>query len=104
MPRHLTLSILLIACVALPACETMEEFYDEVIVASVNETIVEPAKNAELSYCPTCDWIIQEFHGKWEERNTKDYKTRDECWAARRKKEAKEPDVRFRCIHESELH
>jgi hypothetical protein len=91
------------ACFSLSACETMEEFYDEVIVASVKETFDDTASNAELSYCPTCDWVIQEFHGKWEERNTKDYKTRDECWAARRKKEAKEPDVRFRCIHESEL-
>lgn len=104
MPLNLPASILIIACLALSACETMEDFYDEVIVASVNETIVEPAQNAELSYCPTCDWIIQEFHGEWATHNSKPYKTRDECWAARRKEEAKDPDVRFRCIHESELH
>ena len=103
MPRYLLLSVLLVSYFALAACETMEEFYDEVIVASINGAIVEPAKNAEVSYCPTCDWIIQEFHGKWETHNSKSYDTRDECWAARREEEAKDPDVRVRCIHEIEL-
>jgi len=89
----------------------MEEFYNEVIVASVSETfdetvdeIVEPISNPELSYCAGCDWIVQEFHGKWETHNSKPYDTDEECWVARREYEKRDPDVRFRCIHESELH
>ena len=104
------LSILVIACLALSACETMEDFYNEVIVASFTETIdetvdeiVEPMRNPELSYCPTCDWIVQEFHGGWETRNSKPYDTDEQCWVARREYEKRDPDVRFRCIHESEL-
>ena len=93
------LSILLISCLALSACETMEDFYNEVIVASVNETV----NNTEVSYCPTCDWIVQEFHGEWATHNSKPYNTEEECWVARREYEKRDPNVRFRCIHESEL-
>lgn len=82
----------------------MESFYDEVIVASVNETIDGTVNDAELSYCAGCDWIVQEFHGKWETRNSKPYDTEEECFVARRKQEDRDPDIRFRCIHESQLH
>ena len=51
-------SFLVFGLLTLSACETMEEFYDEVIVASVKETISEPVYNAELSYCAGCDWIV----------------------------------------------
>jgi hypothetical protein len=98
------LGILVIGCLVLSACETMESFYDEVIFASVNETIDETVDNAELSYCAGCDWIVQEFHGKWETRNSKPYDTQSECRAAKRKQEDRDPDIHFRCIHESELH
>ena len=82
----------------------MQDFYNEVIVASVNETFVDPINNAELSYCAGCDWIIQEYHGEWATRNSKPYDTEEKCWVARREYEKRDPDVRFRCIHESELH
>ena len=85
------------------ACETMEEFYDEVIVASVKETINEPVNNAELSYCAGCDWIVQEFHGEWETHNSKPYDTESKCRDARRVQQNRDPDVPFRCIHESQL-
>ena len=98
------LSILVIACFALTACETMEEFYEEVIVESFNETFTEPVSNAELSYCAGCDWIVQEFHDEWETHNSKPYKTESECRAARRDYADRNPDTPFRCIHESELH
>ena len=81
----------------------MEEFYNEVIVESVNEVIIEPISNAEFSYCAGCDWIVQEFHGGWETHNSKPYDTEEECRAARREQEKRNPDTRFRCIHESEL-
>lgn len=97
------LSFLVIGCFALSACETMEEFYNEVIVASVNETIVDPVNNAELSYCAGCDWIVQEFHGEWSTHNSKPYDTESECNAARSKQQNRDPDVPFRCIHESQL-
>ncbi len=35
------LGILVIGCLVLSACETMQSFYDEVIVESVNETFDE---------------------------------------------------------------
>ena len=60
-PQTIRLGILVIACLAVSACETMESFYEEVIVASVNETIIEPIKDTELSYCYGCDWIVQKF-------------------------------------------
>jgi hypothetical protein len=97
------LGILMIGCLVLSACETMESFYDEVIVASVNETFGETADNAELSYCAGCDWIVQEFHGKWETHNSKPYDNKEKCRAAKRKQEDRDPDIHFRCIHESEL-
>ena len=72
--QTIRLGILLIACLAVSACETMKSFYEEVIVASVNETIIEPVKDTELSYCYGCDWIVQEFHGgKWETRNSQPF-------------------------------
>ena len=95
---------IVIGRVVLSACETMQDFYNEVIVESVNETIVDPINNAELSYCAGCDWIIQEFHGEWATHNSKPYKTEKECWAARREQRDRDPDTIFRCIHESELH
>ena len=102
--QTIRLGFLVIACLAVSACETMESFYDEVIVASVNEVIVEPAKNAELSHCYGCDWIVQEFHrGEWETRNSKPYDTREECLLAKREQEDRDPDIHFRCIHESDL-
>ena len=97
-------AFLLIGCFALSACETMEDFYNEVIVESVNETINEPINNAELSYCAGCDWIVQEFHGEWSTHNSKPYDTESECDAARRQQRNRDPDVPFRCIHESQLH
>jgi hypothetical protein len=81
----------------------MQEFYDEVIVASVNETIVYPLSNATISHCYGCDWIIQEFHDGWETHNSKPYETESECRAARRIDEEENPDTLFRCIHESAL-
>jgi hypothetical protein len=99
----ITTTLVVIGCLTLSACETMEEFYDEVIVASVNETIVDPVKNTELSYCAGCDWIVQEFHGEWSTHNSKPYDTKSECDAARRKQQNRDPDVPFRCIHESQL-
>jgi hypothetical protein len=101
---YITVTLVIIGCLTLSACETMQDFYDEVIVASVNETIVDPINNAELSYCAGCDWIIQEFHGEWSTHNSKPYDTENECHAARRKQQNRDPDVRFRCIHESQLH
>jgi len=98
------ISILVLGCLALSACETMAEFYDEVIVASFDETFVEPVKNAELSYCAGCDWIVQEYHGEWSTRNSKPYDTEDECRAARSEQRKRNPDTSMRCIHESELH
>ena len=98
------LSILLIGCLALSACETMQDFYNEVIVASVNETIADPVNNAELSYCAGCDWIVQEYHGEWSTHNSKPYDTEKECRAARHEQEERNPDTYFRCIRESELH
>ena len=95
--------ILVFACLAISACETMESFYDEVIVASVRETFVEPIRNTELSHCYGCDWIVQEFHGKWETHNSQPYDTREECRAAKREQEARHTETVFRCIHESEL-
>ena len=96
--------ILVIACLAISACETMEEFYEEVVVASVNEVIVEPLKNAEISHCYGCDWIVQEFHrGEWETRNSKPYDTREECLLAKREQENRDREIHLRCIHESEL-
>ena len=86
------LSLLLLGCLALSGCETMREFYDEVIVASVNETIVDPTANAELSYCAGCDWIVQEFHDAgWETRNSKPYDTEDQCRAAKREQQESRP-------------
>lgn len=103
-PQTMRLGALVIACLALSACETMESFYEEVIVASVNETIVEPARNADLSYCYGCDWIVQEFHqGNWETRNSKPYDTLEECLVAKHEQEDRDSSVRFRCIHESDL-
>jgi hypothetical protein len=81
----------------------MESFYDEVIVASVNETIVEPIKNTELSHCYGCDWIVQEYHGQWETHNSKPYDTHGECLTAKREQQDRDPERLFRCIHESEL-
>jgi len=95
--------ILVIGCLVLSACQTMQSFYNEVIVASVNETIDETVDDASLSYCAGCDWIVQEFHGKWETHNSKPYDSKEECRAAKRKQEDRDPDVHFRCIHESEL-
>ena len=98
------LSLLLVGCLALSGCETMQEFYEEVIVASVNETIVDPIVNAELSYCGGCDYIVQEFHDDgWETRNSKPYDTEDECRAAKLEQKNRDPHIMFRCIHESEL-
>jgi len=97
------LGILVIGCLVLSACETMESFYDEVIVASVNETIDETVNDPSLSYCAGCDWIVQEFHGKWETRNSKPYDNKEKCRAAKRKQEDRDPNIHFRCIHESEL-
>lgn len=103
-PQTIRLGILVIACVAISACETMEEFYEEVIVASVNEVIVEPVKNGEISYCYGCDWIVQEFHqGEWETHNSDPYDTQEECLAAKHKQEDRHTETIFRCIHESEL-
>ena len=82
----------------------MAEFYDEVIVRSANETFVEPLKNAELSFCAGCDWIVQEYHDEWSTRNSKPYDTKPECDEARHKQRDRNPDTPFRCIHESELH
>jgi hypothetical protein len=102
--QTIRLGILLIACVAVSACETMESFYEEVIVASVNETIIEPVKDTELSYCYGCDWIVQEFHGgQWETRNSQPYDTREECLLAKREQEDRDSHIHFRCIHESDL-
>jgi hypothetical protein len=82
----------------------MESFYEEVVVASVNEVIVEPVTNAEWSHCHGCDWIVQEFHrGDWETRNSQPYDTREECLAAKREQEDRDSHIHFRCIHESEL-
>jgi hypothetical protein len=81
----------------------MQDFYNEVIVASVNETIVAPIANAELSYCAGYDWIVQEFHGEWETHNSKPYETERECRGAKREQQDRNPDTVFRCIHESEL-
>jgi len=98
------LSLLLVGCLALSGCETMQEFYEEVIVASVNETIVDPVVNAELSYCGSCDWIVQQFYEhEWETRNSKPYDTEDECRAAKLEQKNRDPHIMFRCIHESEL-
>lgn len=102
--QTIRLGILLIACLAVSACETMKSFYEEVIVASVNETIIEPVKDTELSYCYGCDWIVQEFHGgQWETRNSQPYDTREECLLAKREQEDRDSHIRFRCIHESNL-
>ena len=102
--QAIRLGILVIAYLTICACETMEEFYEEVIVASVDEVIVEPIRNAELSHCYGCDWIVQEFHrGEWETRNSKPYDTREECLAAKREQEDRDSHIHFRCIHESEL-
>ena len=101
--QTIRLGALVIACLGISACETMEEFYEEVIVASVNE-VVEPVKNAEISHCYGCDWIVQEFRrGEWETRNSKPYDTREECLLAKREQQDRDPDIHFRCIHESEL-
>ena len=102
--QTIRLGVLVVACLGISACETMESFYEEVIVASVNEVIVEPVKNAELSHCYGCDWIVQEFHsGKWETRNSDPYDTREECLLAKREQEDRDPHIHFRCIHESDL-
>ena len=103
-PQTIALGILVIACLAISACETMASFYDEVIVASVNETIVEPIKNTTLSHCYGCDWIVQEYHLKWETRNSKPYDTEEECLVAKREQNDRDPERLRRCIHESELH
>ena len=97
------ISILLIGCLALSACETAQDFYKEVIVASFTETFVAPLSNGDLSYCAGCDWIIQEFHGEWATHNSKPYETEQECRRARHEQEERNPDTYFRCIHESEL-
>jgi len=103
-PQTIRLGVLVVTCLAIAACETMESFYEEVIVASVDEVIVEPMRNAELSHCYGCDWIVQEFHrGEWETRNSKPYDTREECLAAKREQEDRDSHIHFRCIHESEL-
>ena len=95
---------LVTACLAISACETMGEFYEEVVVASVNEVIVEPARNAEISHCYGCDWIVQEFHrGEWETRNSDPYDTQEECLVAKHEQEDRHTETIFRCIHESEL-
>ena len=103
-PQTIRLGVLVVTCLAIAACETMESFYEEVIVASVDEVIVEPIRNTELSYCYGCDWIVQEFHGEWETHNSKPYETAAECRAARREQENRNPETYFRCIHESQLH
>lgn len=104
LAQTIRLGILVTSCLAISACETMESFYEEVIVASVNETIVEPIKNTELSHCYGCDWIVQEYHsGKWETHNSQPYETHGECLAAKREQEDRHSSTRFRCIHESEL-
>ena len=103
-PQTVRLGILVFACLALSACETMESFYEEVVVASVNETIVEPAKNADLSYCYGCDWIVQVYYeGNWETRNSDPYDTLEECIVAKREQEDRHSETRFRCVHESDL-
>jgi hypothetical protein len=98
------LGIFVFCSLSLSACETAKDFYNEVIVESVNETIVDPINNTELSYCAGCDWIVQEFHDEWATHNSKPYETESECRAARREQESRNPDTIFRCIHESELH
>lgn len=103
-PQTIRLGVLAIACLAISACETMESFYEEVIVASVNEVFVEPIKNTELSHCYGCDWIVQVYYeGKWETRNSDPYDTQTDCLRAKKEQEDRDPDTRFRCIHESEL-
>ena len=97
------LSTIILASLVLSACETMAEFYDEVVVASVNETIVDPINDGELSYCAGCDWIIQEFHEEWSTHNSTPYETQRECLVAKREQEEQHPRTIFRCIHESEL-
>ena len=98
------LGFLAVACLGISACETMESFYEEVVVASVDEVIVEPAKNAEVSHCYGCDWIVQEFHrGEWETHNSDPYDTQEECLAAKHEQEDRHTETIFRCIHESEL-
>ena len=102
--QTIRLGILVVACLAISACETMGEFYEDVIVASVNEVIVEPVRNAEISHCYGCDWIVQEFHrGEWETRNSDPYDTHEECLVAKHEQEDRHTETIFRCIHESEL-
>jgi len=102
-PHTIRLGILVTVCLAISACETMASFYDEVIVASVSETIVEPVKDTDLSYCYGCDWIVQEYHLKWETHNSKPYDTEEECLRAKREQRDRDPERLFRCIHESDL-
>ena len=102
-PHTIRLGILVTVCLAISACETMASFYDEVIVASVNETIVEPIKNTTLSHCYGCDWIVQEYHLKWETHNSKPYDTQEECLVAKREQNDRDPERLRRCIHESDL-
>jgi hypothetical protein len=58
---------------------------------------------ADLSYCYGCDWIVQEYHGKWETHNSQPYDTQQGCLVAKREQNDRDADRLRRCIHESDL-
>lgn len=61
---------------------------------------------ADLTYCPTCDWVVQEWRHDtaWSAAISRDYETEVECEQELARLSAKDSKAGYRCIYEGELH
>ena len=73
-------------------------------LAGCNEFVEFMVEDLELSYCPTCDWIIQEWDDPgWSTHNSDPYETEQECEEELQRQSRESKARGHRCIHESEL-
>ena len=58
---------------------------------------------ADLSYCYSCDWIVQEWHDGWSTHNSKPYDDAAACEQALATAAQLDRELGLRCINEEEL-
>ena len=73
-------------------------------VAGCSEFVEYMLEDAELSHCPTCDWIIQEWDDPgWSTHNSDPYETELICEEELLRQAAASPVRGHRCIYEGDL-
>ncbi len=73
-------------------------------LAGCNEFVAYMLEDFEISHCPTCDWIIQEWDNPgWSTHNSDPYETEALCEEELARQAAENRSRGHRCIYEGDI-